>query len=423
MSEGRTIYGAAVDIGTTHIRVSLLDMERGLRLARRSGLNSQSIFGPDVLTRLKAASESIEHAAELSRMARNAVGEALSDISLRDGIDLLKIGQVIVVGNTAMLSLLTGNNYGLLLQPDYWRRRIDCRIKDTKPWCVSWGLDAAASVEVVQPIAGFVGSDLLAGILATRLTEGQPGSLLIDFGTNSEIALWDGRKLWVTSAAGGPAFEGSGISCGMPAEPGAIFRTEYIKSSGSYLFEVIGGGEPRGICGSGMVDAIACMVRAGILKSNGNFTGNMGTTTMFSQGDALRNRNNMVVVPMFIKKQDIDVFQRAKAAIGAGIKCLLKRAGMSVNSLNRICVCGAFGRYLNMPNAQDIGLLPSISPKAIELCGDTALAGCELLLLDRDRTNTLEALRKKASIINLAQGPAFENCFIENLYLRPIQVD
>jgi uncharacterized 2Fe-2S/4Fe-4S cluster protein (DUF4445 family) len=187
-------------------------------------LNPQSYFGTDVLTRLMNASESPDRMQEIGRLVRDAIGGALRDIWFEGGWNGQEIGRIMIVGNSAMLALLAERNAHLLLQPESWIRAIDCQPENTDSWRRSWGCDANAIIEVIQPLAGFVGSDLLAGVLAIKLTQGTAGSLLVDFGTNSEIALWDGRQLWVTSAAGGPAFEGWGISCGMPAEPGAIYR-------------------------------------------------------------------------------------------------------------------------------------------------------------------------------------------------------
>ena len=161
-----------------------------------------------------------------------------------------------------MLALLTESDPRTLLLPDSWTLPFDLNPDYAKAWADAIGLSPQAAVEVVSPLAGFVGSDLLAGVVATRLTD-QPGSLLIDFGTNSEMALWDGGTLWVTSAAGGPAFESCGMQCGMPAEPGAIYRVDRQEGSGEMDFQVIGGGEAKGLCGSGLVDLIALLCARG----------------------------------------------------------------------------------------------------------------------------------------------------------------
>lgn len=406
--------GVAVDLGTTQIRVSLRDKQTGQGFATRSGLNPQALFGADVLTRVTAACGSGERAAEIGRLARDAIGEALRDIASREACNIAEVGNAVIVGNTAMLTLLTGQNYCALLDPDNWMSSIECRPNDTTAWIISWGLNTKASVDVVQPLAGFIGSDLLAGVIATHLVEGPAGSLLIDFGTNSEIALWDGKVLWVTSAAGGPAFEGCGISCGMPAEPGAICGAVVKNDAPEFTVDVLGGGEAEGICGSGLVDVIAGLISTGILNRSGRFTRETAT-----EGLCIRKGRKNIT----LKKKDIDVFQRAKAAIAAGTTCLAEKAEMRLQDLKRICVCGAFGSFLNAGNAQAIGLLPPVSSQNIELCGNTALAGCELLLFDRNRAETLNSLKGKAQTINLSGVSEFEDLYIENLYLRPIRME
>jgi len=409
----KTPFGVAVDLGTTHIRLTLWDMGNGVRLAGRSGLNPQASSGSDVMTRLTAACASPERAREIAMQAREAIGEALSDIANKEGCCPAKIGRIVIVGNSAMLTLLAERNYELLLKPAYWTSVIDCRPEETSSWCASWGLKPALEVELVQPLAGFVGSDLLACVLATRLIHGPAGALLIDFGTNSEIALWDGKTIRVTSAAGGPAFEGCGVSCGMPAEPGAVFRVEQHPHPPGFSCEVIGGGEALGICGSGLVDIIAILRKAGKLNSAGRVVRGAGNDSeVFMAG-----REELI-----LKKRDIDAFQRAKAAIGAGTKCLMEMAGIGMEDLRRVCVCGAFGRFLNVPNAQAIGLLPGIAADKVELCGNSALAGCEFLLFSMESGNSLEEVRNKTQIVNLAQAPEFEELFVENLYLRPLRL-
>jgi uncharacterized 2Fe-2S/4Fe-4S cluster protein (DUF4445 family) len=390
-------------------------MARGQRLAGRAGLNPQAWYGADVLTRLAAASQSEACAREISRLAGSAIGEALENIRHRESLKAPGIGSMVIVGNTAMLALLTGKNHGALLQPEYWTREVDYGPGDTGRWRILWGLAAGARIAFARSLGGFVGSDLLAGVVATQLTEGSAGALLMDFGTNSEIALWDGRALWVTSTAAGSAFEGCGIGCGMPAESGAIHRVEPKGAACGFQFqfEVIGGGAPKGLCGSGLVDLIACLRKAGILKKNGTFTPHAP-----NHGGVHIDEGSGIV----LKKRDVDIFQRAKAAIGAGTKCLMEKAGLRFDDVKRVCVCGAFGRFLDITNAKAIGLLPEVAIRDVELFENAALAGCELLLLSRDRAGALEALRKRARLVNLTTVPAFEEQFIENLYLQPMQM-
>lgn len=404
--------GVAVDLGTTHICLTLWDMTTGQRLAGLSGLNPQQRFGSDLMARLVAAAASQQAAAEIGLLVQDAIGEALRLMTDTAGCDLQQIERVLIVGNSAMLALVSGRNHHLLLQPAYWSAEIDCLPLETDAWRAAWGLHPGAAIELVPPLAGFVGSDLLAGILATHLNRQTAPALLVDFGTNSEIALWDGNRLWATSAAGGPAFEGCGITCGMPAEPGAICRIEPNGAEPGFSLEVIGGVEARGLCGSALVDLIACLVMDGTLNSIGRFR-----STLPAEGIILSRGEQTVAVA----KNDIDLFQRAKAAIGAGIVALLHKSGMRMSELQRVCVCGVFGRFLNVRHAQAIGLLPDLPPEAVTLCGNTALSGCEQLLFSPERPALLAALKESTCMVNMAQDPEYERLFVENLYLRPLQ--
>lgn len=410
-TEVREPYGIAVDLGTTHVSLSLLDLSSGECLAGRYGPNPQMYFGSDVMTRLVTASESSKQARVMSQQIVKAIGEALWDIASREGIDLQQVVNLALVGNTAMLALLSSRNYSQLVQPSHWTKAIDCLPEHTDTWATAWGLHPGAGINVIAPLAGFVGSDLLAGVVTTGLTENGAGSLLIDFGANSEIALWDGQALWVTSAAGGPAFEGSGIDCGLPAEPGAIYRVN-VHQDGILDFDVIGGGQARGICGSGLVDLIANLVRTGKLTNMGRFT-----ESAQGNGFALARGERDIV----LTKGGVDVFQRAKAAIGTGVQVLLEQADMRHKDLRRICVGGAFGSFLNIVNAQEIGLLPKIQPALVELYGNTALAGCEDVMLSHVAAQHLEQLRDRLKFINLSQCLNFDDIFLEHLYLQPAQ--
>jgi uncharacterized 2Fe-2S/4Fe-4S cluster protein (DUF4445 family) len=408
--EVSTPCGVAVDLGTTHISLSLYDLAGGKWLAGRHGLNPQMGHGSDVMTRLVAASGSPERARAMSRQVVAAIGEGLLDIAAREGIDIQRVVRLTLVGNTPMLALLSGRNHDLLLQPSHWMRPVDCLPDRPDLWALPLGIHPRAGIGVIPPLAGFVGSDLLAGVVSTHLIENGPGGLLVDFGTNSEIALWDGRVLRVTSAAGGPAFEGSGISCGAPADPGAIHRVSL--RNGVLDFAVLSDGEPRGLCGSGLVDLIAALVRSGRLTNKGQFAPDV------PQGEFVLARGAQSIV---LTKRDVDVFQRAKAAIGTGIQVLLTQAAMELKDVRRIYVGGLFGRFLDVVNAQEIGLLPVIPPERVELRGNTALTGCAQALLSSVAVQCLKELTDQTKIINLSRWPDFDDLFLTNLYLQPMR--
>ncbi|MFZ2446417.1 MAG: ASKHA domain-containing protein [Syntrophobacteraceae bacterium] len=418
-------YGVAVDLGTTHISVSFHDLLSGKWFAGRHGPNPQGAHGSDVMTRLQAASESPLLAERMQRQVVDAVGSAIFDVAAREGIGSEQVARLVLVANTAMLGLLSGRNHHLLLDPAHWMGPIDCLPESPKDLSRDWGIHPEASVEIMPPLAGFVGSDLLAGCVALDIASGDAGDLFIDFGTNSEIALWDGKEIWVTSAAGGPAFEGCGISCGMPAEPGAIYQVLGPGDSGNspnagngfivgnasapdMRFRTIDDAKPAGLCGSGIVDLIACLVRSNKLTSIGRFAPGVSPDGLVFL-DAERK--------LVLTKNDVDMFQRAKSAISAGIRVLLSLAGMGHDDLRRVYVGGAFGHFLNRENAVRVGLLPDMGREAVHLCGNIALGGCERLLMTSRPTELLMDLKNRTRIINLSHCDDFADFFLEGLYL------
>jgi len=410
------IYGVAVDLGTTHIRVALWDRKHGKRLATRRGPNPQGSFGADVLNRLSAARGSPAHAAELAKLARTAIIQAVRDILKRDVGEvtpmLAEIGAVIIVGNTAMLALLTGHGIDDLLAPDYWQLPVDYRPRDAAAWQAQWFMPHA-HIALPGPVAGFVGSDLLADLLATQLTTGPAGSLLLDVGTNTEIALWDGQTLHITSVPGGPAFEAVGIRFGMAAELGAICRVNAHSTPAGKAFtcETIGAVSPRGFCGSGLADAVAVLLAEGTLKPSGRFAVSPG-----AEGFRLDPGNPRTA----ITGSDVDAFQRAKAATAAAMAALLKNAGMDWSDLQRLCVCGAFGHTLEIGHAQAVGLLPPIDPARIELTADATLAGCERALLTQRGESLFAEMGTKIHAINLSLLVEYEENYINHLRLEPV---
>jgi uncharacterized 2Fe-2S/4Fe-4S cluster protein (DUF4445 family) len=403
------LYGVAVDLGTTHIRVSLWDRKHGQRIATRRGPNPQATFGADVLNRL-AAARSPEHARELAKLARDAVVEAVHDMLARDVGEvtpmLAEIGHMVIAGNTAMLALLTGCGGEALLDPDNWQRPIDCQPDDDSDWRAAWHMPNAR-IEVLPPVAGFVGSDLLADLVATGFTDGPPGALLIDVGTNTEIALWDGTTVHVTSVPGGPAFESGGVGFGVPAEPGAISAVR--RGDSGFEFDVIGGGDARGFCGSGLLDAVAVLLDAGILKPSGRFAIPCG-----ADGYRLDPANPRTA----ITGNAVDAFQRAKAAMAAGISVLLSESGMKVEQIGRLHVCGAFGRRLNVANARALGLLPTLPMASAQLFSDATLGGCETLLMTPESRVALENVTRALRLVNVTLVIWYEDKYIEELRLQ-----
>ncbi|RNC27955.1 MAG: Na(+)-translocating NADH-quinone reductase subunit F [Candidatus Dichloromethanomonas elyunquensis] len=409
-------YGLSVDLGSTNISAVLWDLYENKRISGRRILNKQAQFGSDVITRIVAANESGANAHRLSELALETIGNVIYDICSQDGYNPFEISAVSIVGNTAELALLCGRNYENLLYPKNWVKKIECACKDKSPWTYKWCINPNALIEIVPPVGGFIGSDLSAGVLATDMAKPGKCCLLLDFGTNTEIALWDGSILWVTSAAGGPAFEGCGLSSGIPAGPGAIYKIDASNNSPDFICHTIfsewQSRQPKGICGSGIVDLIALLLDADIITSKGKFNHFQTNSYELRTGAG----------EFTLTKRDIDLFMRSKAAIGTGIGFLLKSSGVVAEEIDHIYICGAFGKNLNIPNAIKIGLLPVVNPNIIDLCGNTALAGCEMLLISSKSREKLELIKQKTNLINMANEPEFDMFYRENLFLRPMEV-
>jgi uncharacterized 2Fe-2S/4Fe-4S cluster protein (DUF4445 family) len=398
--------GVAVDLGTTQITVALCDLASGRLLAARSGPNPQGRVGADVIGRLQAAGRTRSAALELRQLAAGAIGGALLAMSQEEGIALAAVGRIAVVGNSAMLTLLCGTAPDALLDPDAWGRGVECALVDAAALRETWNLAPRAAIQIVQPLGGFVGSDLLAGVVRCRLAEERGPALLVDFGTNSEIALWDGARLWVTAAAGGPALEATGIGCGMPAEGGALHRLSR-SAGGAWAGEVLEAPPARGVCGSGLVDLLAMLRQGGEVDERGRIAREPLTVDV---GGAVFG----------VSKADVDAIQRAKGAVAAGIEVLCRLARLHPDGLAVVHVAGSFGERLDVENAQRIGLLPVISPSHVRLAGNTAVAGALDLLVSVEAEAALAGVRKAATLVNLSMTEDFEERFLENLYVRPM---
>jgi len=401
-------YAIALDLGTTQLRLSLWNLTQQRRVMAWLIFNPQYQFGADILNRLTAA-QSLDNATEMLLLIQQAIKKIIRVIAKL--IPLAQLKKFYVVGNTAMLALLAQKNYLSLLNPTYWSQYLDCTITSVSAWQTALGLTATTDIATVPPLAGFIGSDLLAGLFSTGLMRDTRCRLLIDFGTNSEMALWDGSKLWISSVPGGPAFEGCGISCGMPVGEGAIYQIA-APSSSNWDYKVIGHSKPLGLCGSGLVDVIAHLISTRQLQRNGRFTTKEAKEISLPLS---------ATVALAIKKQDIDIFQQAKAATGAAIVQLFKQSGVPLAAIETLFVCGAFGQFLTIENAQAIGLLPPLAAEKIQLYQNSALKGCELLLSRPQSLGSLSEIRAKTTLLNMSYVLNFDECFVENLYLQPMQ--
>jgi uncharacterized 2Fe-2S/4Fe-4S cluster protein (DUF4445 family) len=303
---------------------------------------------------------------------------------------------IVVVGNTVMHHLFCGINVAALAHYPFETEHGGLKVFPAPE--VGWDLPENVCVRFLPSLGSFVGSDILAGVLATRLHESDDLVGLVDLGTNGEIIVGNRAALVCASTAAGPAFEGARIAMGMRAATGAISQVSLV--DGRFDCQVIGHGSPRGICGSGLVDAVAAGLDAGRLQRTGRF----------ADGDRL-----ILAEPVFLTQGDIRELQLAKGAIAAGLRLLTQQLGARVQDITRIHLAGAFGNYISRASARRIGLLP-FGPEKVVPAGNSALLGAKLALFNLSNDDgSYAALRRNIRHVSLSADPVFEETFVEEM--------
>lgn len=398
--------GVAVDLGTTTLVAQLVDLETGAVLAVRSGINPQARHGADVMSRVHLAVTSEEGARRLTRGIRDAVGRMVEELLRSDAADPGALRRIAIVGNTVMHHLFCGLDVAPLSA--YPFRAEQDGLVVCSPDELAWPVPADVEVRFLPCLGGFVGSDVLAGIIATSMAEADGVTLLVDLGTNGEVVVGGQGRLLCASTAAGPAFEGARIEFGMRASTGAI---SHVRQDGDRMVcQVVGGGTPKGICGSGLVDAVALAARAGRLEEDGRIRG----------GDTLPLSGRVVVT-----QKDIRELQLAKAAIAAGIRILLERLDAGPDSVSRVWLAGAFGNYVSRSSARRIGLLPFREDLIIP-AGNTALRGAKMALfrtpgapgegaVDRSVGTSWDGVRQRVEHVALGADATFQSSFIDEM--------
>jgi uncharacterized 2Fe-2S/4Fe-4S cluster protein (DUF4445 family) len=386
--------GAALDIGTTTVQARLIDLDTGRTLETCSELNGQRVFGADVMSRINAARNG--KTGELFRLINRQTGSILNRFRRNSGAAIEKLA---VSGNTTMLHLFTNTDPSgmgaLPFTPVFLEERELSGGDLSLP---------AERITLLPSISAFIGSDIVSGIAALDMLHGAPDSLLIDIGTNGEIALLHGGAFTCCSAAAGPAFEGAAISCGAGNIPGAVNSVTML--NGKVSFTTLGGLPPRGLCGCGLIDAAAVMVKAGILDETGALREDCAGGFEIAPGVKLNNR-------------DIRQFQLAKSAILSGIKILCKNAGLELSRIHTVFIAGGLGFFINKENAVTAGLLPEAFLDKITVCGNTSLEGARLALRDPSFLRSCNEIRAKSSLLELAADPSFMDEFAGNMLFNP----
>jgi uncharacterized 2Fe-2S/4Fe-4S cluster protein (DUF4445 family) len=417
----------AVDIGTTTVVVLLVDLTTGEVLSRAGAFNEQIRFGDNVVTRIEAARKPGELAAMQSAIVAETIQPLLAKACERAGRSLERIAGGAMAGNTTMLHLLVGEDPTPLGIAPFTPRFIGGKIITVGQIQLALpGVAPSTPIQLLPGIAAYIGADITAGVYATGMTFDDQPSLLVDIGTNGEIVLQSGGKLFGCATAAGPAFEGCGLRCGTRARAGAVSDLNLQLNPFSIETEVIGQvplAQADGICGSAYVDFLATARLGGLLATNGRFE--------LAAWEKLPEPNRFVhdgrrafrlaakngKDDLRISEVDVALLLQAKAAIGAGIEVLLETAGIRAADVGKVYLAGGFGMHLSVPHAIAIGLLPGFRPEQVRVVGNTSLAGALLALVDKTTLEEMENLRAQVEVIELNLTDGFEDRYIEHLLL------
>lgn len=408
------IYGVAIDVGTSTLVGYLFDLACGKQLGVAAASNPQARLGTDVISRIRYVHEkSKQGLEELKNLVLDAVNELIVTMTCEMGIDPTAIYKATVVGNPTMLHLFLGIDPSAIGQSPYvpvLRDRVSFQAAE-----VGLIISPQANVEVLPSISAYVGADILAGMLAVNIGDRDSVELLLDIGTNGEIVLVTQTKLLACSTAAGPAFEGGSIVQGMSALDGAIHQV-YIQGQ-RLICAVVGDKEPTGICGSGLLDAVAELRRIGLIDTSGRLrkTEHSLSSQIVEEGPKARFLLADGGTPVYLTQKDIREFQVAKAAIRTGIEVLMEQAGIVRTDLKRVYIGGAFGSSMRVESLLRAGLLPPIPKERIITVGNCAGQGAKLALLDREEMAKLEILVARAEYVELSLLACFRDSFMQHI--------
>jgi uncharacterized 2Fe-2S/4Fe-4S cluster protein (DUF4445 family) len=410
-----TNFAAAVDLGTTTVVAHLVDLTDATTVDTEATYNSQINFGEDYIRRIIYAEENNAFDEMQNRIVQD-VNNLIVTLAERQQIDLQDISTIICSGNTAMVHFL------LNLDPTHIRREPYIASASVVPPIraaeVGIQINKRGLLYCLPSVAAYVGSDIVAGVLATRLHTNKRVSLFADIGTNGEVVLGNRDWLVCASSSAGPAFEGSGVRNGMRAAAGAIEKLA-ILPDGSCEFRTIGDKRPAGICGSGLLDTLAELFSNGIIDRTGRFRTN--GNPKLSEGD--EGLQFQLVPPtnehqeIVITQADINNLIRSKAGVFAAIRVLMESTQTTPEDLDAVYLAGGFGNFLNTKQAVTIGMLPDVSLEKIQFVGNTSIAGAKTVLLSRKALETAEEIAKSMTYFDLMSHPKYMDEFVRAKFL------
>jgi len=404
--------GVAVDIGTTNIAATLVNLDSSRILSHASTINRQITCGEDVISRI-IYSEHRGGLKQLNRMVIHTINELLNELCDNNSIKNSNIDRMVVAGNTTMTHLF------LSLPPKYIRQEPYVCSATHFPLVTARELGVRinpnALIYCIPAVAAYIGGDITAGILSSRLFKNNKLSLFLDIGTNGEMVLGSSDWMMACACSAGPAFEGAGVSCGMPATPGAIEEVTINSTTLEPTIKIIGDASPLGICGSGMISALAEMLNTRVVDKAGHIRHNTSQNSRIQPGehgaeyvlcwaaDSGTGRN------ITLTEVDINNLIRTKAAIYAGITVMLKKLDISLSQIEQVLIGGAFGQHINIERAIQIGLLPDIPWERIQYLGNTSLSGAYNILLSEQAQQQAENIAHNITYLELIADNEFMN--------------
>jgi uncharacterized 2Fe-2S/4Fe-4S cluster protein (DUF4445 family) len=420
------LHALAFDLGTTTVVATLLDVGTGTPVAVASMLNKQQPFGADVISRISATMLDDAALPRLTGLAAQTLQELAEDVCEQGGIEPAQVYEVALAGNATMTSIALGVDPAPLGVAPFI---LSSQSYPEMP-AAELGLELHphAQATVFPALGAYVGGDIVAGLLATGVTRDRRLRLLIDVGTNCEVVLGSADGVVCTAAPAGPAFEAAQIACGMRAAEGAI---EVVRlRDGAVELDVIGDAEPAGICGSGLVDAAAELVRVGLLDSSGRFVSQDEAeriapelaSRLTARADGTRifalhwaGGEGDVDGAVYLSQRDVRELQFAKAAIATGWRLLVEDLGISETEIQQVLLAGSFGSYLSPSSAVRIGLVPKLALPRIVAAGNVAGEGAKMALLSLQERHAAEAILGEVRYIELSDRPDFNDRFVEQL--------
>ncbi len=413
-------FGLAIDIGTTTVVTTLLELESGEQLAAVSSLNPQAVFGGDLMSRIAFAQFNPGNLRKLTTRIVGLLNQHVAEVCREAGVLPKWIYKVVVVGNTCMHHLLLGIDpswVGLAPYAPVMRHPLVLPARD-----LFLKIAPEGRVCLLPLVAGFVGADAVAVALATRIDAAQSLRVAVDIGTNGEVILGSRQRLWACSAPAGPAFEGAQIRHGMRGAQGAIDR---VVVEDDLRVHTIGETPPLGICGSGLIDLLAGLLQAGVIDPSGliRVEDRAALPPRLRERVMTRGEERLIVVlrageaeaprEIVLTQEDVRQVQLAKGAIASGVAMLLHVAGVTVDQIDELMLAGGFGNYVSIPSAIRIGLIPPLPPARVRYVGNAAALGAQLALLSEAERRRADEIARRIEHVSLAAHPDFEQIFVD----------